>query len=513
MKLVAMRSKFDGFCPKQLWLVCFAVFVLLIFYKPLYAQTFVELPSRGPGIVNAEAVWIRSGGKLHPLVTGEVKTAGTAARTLLFRQTGRNTFNSVKTSLPDLVHGAIDVGDFNGNRLHDVVISGTGSNGQIISGIYLQNTDGTFRKAPPQLPALADGSVQFADFDRDGDLDVLISGRDASGKLHTRILRNDNGQLTDININLPGIRFGKAKWVDLNRNGFPDVFITGQTTSGLISRIYINNNGKFTESGQHFTGLKHSDVAFADFNRDGLTDFVLAGETRQGTPYTRVFLNQGNMRFTEANNQGIRQLMHVSLDTGDMDNDGFPDFVIAGESLERPYTLVYQNQKGRGFKDYLAGLPGVSNGVVRFGDYDNDGDLDLFVAGIDVCFNLIASVFRNTLDPRPPVEEERFETIPLELAAGPKYYFVFSSCYCDPEHTGKKSYHGFVSNIHQEKRDFDLTYQFNHLLITRFPGWNWADRGHRTSNAFVSVQDAEEGRRTVIGSYVADNYKVHYLNW
>jgi len=513
MKPVAMRYRFLGLRPEQLWLLCFTAFAFFGVLFPAHAQTFVELPGRNPGIVNADAVWIRSAGKLHPLVTGEIKTTGAAARTFLFRQTGRNTFNAVKVSLPDVVHGAIDVGDFSGNRLQDVIISGTGSNGQLISGIYLQNSDGTFRKAPLQIPALADGSVHFADFDRDGDLDVLISGRDAAGKLHPRILRNDNGQLTDINVNLPGIRFGKAKWIDLNRDGFPDIFITGQTASGLISRIYINNNGKFTESSQHFAGLKHSDVAFADFNRDGHMDFVIAGETRQGTPYTRVFHNQGNMRFTEANNQGIRQLMHVSLDTGDMDNDGFPDFVIAGESLERPYTLVYQNLKGRGFRDYMAGLPGLSNGVVRFGDYDNDGDLDLFVAGIDVCFNLIASVFRNTLDPRPPVEEERFETIPLELAAGPKYYFVFSSCYCDPENTGKKSYHGFVSNIHQEKRDFELTYQFNHLLISRYPGWNWADRGHRTSNAFVSVQDAEEGRRTVIGSYVADGYTVHYLNW
>jgi hypothetical protein len=70
-----------------------------------------------------------------------------------------------------------------------------------------------------------------------------------------------------------------------------------------------------------------------------------------------------------------------------------------------------------------------------------------------------------------------------------------------------------VSNIHQEKDDFNLTYKFNEILLEKFPGWPWTDRGHRTSNAFTSVKDAEEGRLQVIGGYTNDDFKIHYINW
>ncbi|MDO8898678.1 MAG: hypothetical protein Q7V19_13595, partial [Bacteroidales bacterium] len=62
------------------------------------AQLFVELPGTGQGLANANAVWLSSGGKLHPLANGETKAGTNATRTLLFRQTAKNTFVSGKTS-------------------------------------------------------------------------------------------------------------------------------------------------------------------------------------------------------------------------------------------------------------------------------------------------------------------------------------------------------------------------------------------------------------------------------
>ncbi|PKP48887.1 MAG: hypothetical protein CVT92_15680 [Bacteroidetes bacterium HGW-Bacteroidetes-1] len=497
-------------CTRSLILI--GVFVLTSQLLP--AQLFVELPNHNPGLAQAEAVWLSSGGKLHPLVSGETKAVTNSIKTLLLKQTAKNTFTTTRTNLPDFIHGSMDVADFNRDGFEDVLLSGAGPNNKTVSGIYLQQANGSFQRMNQNIPALIDGSVQFGDFDKDGDLDVLISGNDASGSLQTIVLRNDNGKLTDINAKLPGVRFGKASWGDINNNGLLDVIITGQTNSGLITRIFINNNGNYSPLQQSFPGLKHSDVAWADFNNDGYLDFIIAGETSHGMPFTRYYLGSKGMRFIEASSRGIRQLMHASIDVGDFNNDNFVDFVITGESLERPYTLVFENQNGKGFRDLVAGLPGVSNGIAKWGDYDRDGDLDLYIAGVDVCFNLISAVFRNTLDrPRDDVEVLYVETIPLELASGPYYYFVFSSCFCDPEGTGTKSYNAFVSNIHKEPVDFQLTYKFNELLINRFPGWPWSDRGHRTSNAFTSIKDAEEGRKTVIGGYSNDGFKLHYLNW
>lgn len=503
------RNIFDRFILPLILVIAY-----VIFSQSASAQVFTQLPSSGTGLANANAKWISSGGKLHPLATGEINSNGMTKRSYLFRQTARNTFSTTKTSLPDIVHGSLDVADFNKNGRHDVALTGRGHNNSLIAGIYLQQADGAFVKSQHSIPALSDGSIQFGDFDNDGDIDLLICGADANGGLKTIILRNENSRLIPINTNLPGVHFGKAVWGDANKNGYLDIIITGQSVAGPITKIFQYKNGSYEEIAQAFTGLKHSDVAWADFNKDGIMDFFIAGETRGGLPLTTWYKGSGAMRFTEGPRQGMRQLMHASVDVGDYNSDGFPDIVITGESLERPYSIVLENQKGQGFRDLVAGLPGVSNGVARFGDYDRDGDPDIFLAGVDVCYNLLSLVYRNTLDkPTEEVESLYVETIPMELSRGPYYYFVFSSCYCDPEGTGTKAYHGFVSNIHQEKQDFDLTYQFNHLLISNYPGWNWADRGHRTSNAFISLKDAEEGRKTVIGSYLADKYKVHYINW
>lgn len=488
---------------------------MLCFQSAVKAQVFVELPKQGYGMANANAAWVRLNGKLSPIVSGETKSGTSAIKTILLKQTAKNTFNQTKTRIPDFIHGGMDVADFNKDGLEDVVITGLGANNQAISGIYLQQTDGNFQNSKLNLPALIDGSVQFGDYDNDDDLDVLICGRDASGNLHTKIFRNDNGRLIDINAKLPGIRFGAAKWGDVNNDGLLDALIVGQSAAKVITKIYLYKNGNYGALEQQFQGLKHADAAWADFNNDGFLDFVVAGETHHGMPYTNYFLGSKNTVFTEASPRNLRQLMYASVDVGDFNGDQFIDIVLTGESLERPYTIVYENQKGKGFRDIVAGLPGVSNGTAKWGDYDRDGDLDLFVAGADVCFQLVGSIFRNTLNlaRESDFEEQFVESAPIDFSRGPYYYFVFSTCYCDPEGLGKKSYNAFVSNIHKETVDFELTYKFNDLLIKRFPGWNWSDRGHRTSNAFVSIKDAEEGRKTVLESYSKDNYKIFYLNW
>ncbi|MCE1201294.1 MAG: VCBS repeat-containing protein [Bacteroidia bacterium] len=487
--------------------------VSMIIPQPAFAQVFQAVTTRAPGLSNANAVWFSSGNRLHVLATGEAK-GSPSNRTLIIRQISRSEFVSQAAGLPQVVHGAVDAADFDGDGLQDIVISGFGANGQLIAGIWLQQRDGSFRKSSAQVPALAEGSAHFGDFDRDGKTDLLLTGRDAQGVARTIILKNDNGNLREIKTNLPGVRYGIALWHDVNKDGQPDILLSGQAASGLITRIYTNVNGNFRESGQSFPGLKYSTAVWADFNRDGYPDFFISGETRGGMPFSGYYLGSVSGRFTEGNKAGIRQLMHGSVDAADYNGDGWPDVVITGESLERPYTIVLENQAGKGFRDIRAGLPGVVNGVARFGDFDGNGSPDIFLAGIDVCFDLHATVYRNTLRVRPTEEEfPEPPPLPMEIAQGPKYYFVFSSCFCDPENTGKKGYHGFVSNIHQEKKDFDLNYEFNHRLISRYPGWGWADRGHRTSNAFVSTQDAEQGRQTVIARYRQDGYTIHYINW
>ncbi|MBW7846663.1 MAG: VCBS repeat-containing protein [Bacteroidales bacterium] len=496
--------------PIQLFLFTFFIFTGI----QVQAQLFVEVPRSGTPMVHSKAVWLSAGKKLHPIASGQVSGSGNQSRTILHQQRG-SSFVASASGLPDVSLGGMDVGDFNKDGLQDVIITGIGNNGKRIAGIYLQQKNGGFIKSQHQIPALSDGSVQFGDYDKDGYLDVLICGIADNGQAQTIILRNNGNSLNPVQTPLPGIRFGKALWADFSNTGRLDVLLTGKTDHEIITRLFIQQNGNFVASSPHFTPLYHSDAVSADFDNDGLLDLMIAGQAKNGYPVTKYYLNRRNYQFIEGNNNGIRQLMNASLDAGDYDGDGFTDVVITGESLERPYTLVLKNIQGKGFKDMMAGLPGLANGTARWGDFDGDGDLDLYITGIDVCYNLVGSVYRCGLSSghNLDIAESPLADVPIDFSRGPKYYFVFSSCYCDPENTGKKSYHGFVSNIHKEKKDYDLNYEFNHLLTTQFPGWNFADRGHRTSNAFTSISDAEKGRKTVIASYLEDNYTIHYLNW
>ncbi|HOI32211.1 MAG: VCBS repeat-containing protein [Bacteroidales bacterium] len=483
----------------------------------LFSQVFVVHQKNITTRIHADAAWIRGNSGLDLIVTGELAQQDMKVVTTYYFKDRNQVYKAQPKGLPDLKRASIAVGDLNKNGLADVFLSGVDSQGRFLAGIYFQQTNGNFVLSPVQVPALVDGHTEIADFDKDNDLDILLTGMDASGRSRTVILENKSGEFAIRSFDMPGVINGEARWGDANKDGFLDIFITGNWNGHPVSRLYIYKEGNYLLHPQSFPALTNSAVVWADFNNDGLNDFVLAGADVDGRPYTRLFLGNKSLYFDEQSISGFRPLKNVSMDIADFDSDGDMDLLIAGESMERPYTILYEN-KGKGiFEDFVAGLPWVSEGVVRFGDFDLDGDPDIFVMGIDVCYNLIGSIYKNTLNPEKVIEDSItniFIDSPIvDLSRGPYYYFVFSSCYCDPENSGKKDYHAFVSNIHQEKHDFDLTYIFNDLLIKRFSGWGETDRGHRTSNAFINRADAEEGRKQVIGGYQDEGFIMHYINW
>ena len=171
---------------------------------------------------------------------------------------------------------------------------------------------------------------------------------------------------------------------------------------------------------------------------------------------------------------------------------------------------------GFSFENIVAGLPGVSNGLALWGDYDRDGDMDILIAGITICYDFIGEVYNNNTDPPMKMDEESslFVDSPDIERCGPYYYYVFSSCYCDPDGDGlNKAYHMYISNVHKQYKSYELNYKFNDILVKSVPNWGDADRGYRTSNAFETLREAEEARKQVIESYKAENFSVHFFNW
>jgi hypothetical protein len=138
------------------------------------------------------------------------------------------------------------------------------------------------------------------------------------------------------------------------------------------------------------------------------------------------------------------------------------------------------------------------------------------VAGLTLCYDFIARVYKNTVN--PTVKQEEGTNIFIEATLptydlGPYYYYVFSSGYFDPTGGNNKEYHMYISNVHKEFKKYNLTYKFNDLLIKTVPNWPYSDRGHRTSNGFATYKEAEISRNQIIDSYRTGGFHIHYLNW
>lgn len=237
------------------------------------------------------------------------------------------------------------------------------------------------------------GAVVFADFDNDNDLDLFISGQDASYNEFAGIYRNDNGTFIYAGGGITGMYNCSAAAADYDLDGWMDLVMTGQDYDGNITRLYRNNgNGTFSEvqAGLYNAGA-NGDLAWADVNSDGYPDLVISGNW-----LTRLYLNNGDGTFTHTPS-GLQGMNSPSLDWGDFDNDGDPDMLMVGDAGSVGETYIYINHQGT-FERLDAQIEGAVGGMARWGDSDNDGYLDLLITGKDATLVPVSYVYRNNGD-------------------------------------------------------------------------------------------------------------------
>jgi hypothetical protein len=148
------------------------------------------------------------------------------------------------------------------------------------------------------------GAAQsLADYDRDGDLDAAVCGHYQSApnvlaRPTTRILRNDGGALVDSGIRVTDVGYCALAWGDPNRDGYPDLFLTGSTRSDYASQLWMNwGGGQFSlrHDMDALPDLYSPGAAWGDANNDGYEDLAVAGNNG-GQPYAVLFLSDGGFR-------------------------------------------------------------------------------------------------------------------------------------------------------------------------------------------------------------------------
>jgi hypothetical protein len=233
------------------------------------------------------------------------------------------------------------------------------------------------------------GSIDWGDYNNDGYLDILMTGYGTYAK--TKIYKNNkNGTFLDLNISLADVYYSSAKWGDFDNDGDLDILISGSD----VTKIYRNDgNDMFTDINANLVNLEKSSVAWGDFNNDGRLDVLVSGDDGYGNPVTKLYENEGNNIFTEINSNIIPVIANIAL--GDYDNDGNLDVLLTGSDTKtsNAITKIYRNDGNAVFTDINVKIPNYSRSSCAFGDYDNDGDLDILIAGTNTIN--ISKIYRN----------------------------------------------------------------------------------------------------------------------
>ena len=257
-------------------------------------------------------------------------------------------------------------------------------------------------------------SCAWIDYDNDGYLDLFVANREGENNF---LYQNDgNGSFTKITadpiVSDGGGSYG-CSWGDYDNDGFIDLFVANHNDDNVDNFLYRNNgdntfrkiiNGSIVNDG----GNSRS-CSWVDFDNDGYIDLYVTNGTGFSTFNNFLYQNLGNGLFSKITDEIISTENANSHGCmwGDYDNDGDEDLFISNFNSN---NLLYRNDISEGSKFLQitdnaitgSGLESISG---SWGDYDNDRDLDLFVANSEVANGLL----RNDGTPDVPEQANFFK--------------------------------------------------------------------------------------------------------
>jgi hypothetical protein len=333
------------------------------------------------------------------------------------------------------------VGDYNNDGFEDLFVTYFGQN-----KLYRNNGDGTFTDITKEAGLLNDvprwgAGCTFVDYNRDGHLDLFVSNylqfdfkripkpgtnsnctwkgvpvecgpRGLPPGYHSLYRNNGDGTFTDVSkqAGISELResYGMtAVAADLNEDGWPDIFVACDSTPSLL--LINSGKGTFAEEGV-LRGVALSEdgmeqagmgVGIGDYDLDGHLDIF---KTHFAEDTNGLYHNDGKGNFedvTRAAKIGV-ETHYICWGAGmiDLDNDGLPDLFMTTGSVypqiektlpqypNKGPRVVFRNLGNGAFEELVqeAG-PGVaaahcSRGCA-FGDFDNDGDVDILVVNLN----------------------------------------------------------------------------------------------------------------------------------
>lgn len=359
----------------------------LVFIPSTLLSQFVEVPSGFPNNARGLIVWgdFDNDGDIDLLMSSNV-----SGGMKLYLNNGEGSFTQTANIFPSIANSSITCGDIDNDGDLDILFQYQPV-GRV--GIMINDGNGNFLDQPIQVSSFSSDNISLVDYDSDGDLDVFSI--ENQSETTAVIYRNDgNNTFTEIYSGIMGLNYSSVDWGDYDNDGYADLLISGMIQQQRISKIYHNNgDSSFTDINAGLVGIGSGEAAWGDYDNDGNMDIILAGYALSG-PITRLYRNNGNHTFSNII-AGFTGLAYGSTDWGDYDNDGDIDILLTGFNLSDPHqSLVFRNDGNGAFYDLSAGIEGVWHSSAAWCDIDNDGDLDFVLTG-DAQSGYTTKVYRN----------------------------------------------------------------------------------------------------------------------
>ncbi|MCY4159912.1 MAG: FG-GAP-like repeat-containing protein [Bacteroidetes bacterium] len=297
--------------------------------------------------------------------------------------------------------------DFNRDGLIDIVVSGRIHNGsnfdtrplQGVTYLYQGGSSTSFRAVSSNLLGVYGGRVSAADIDGDGDEDLLIMGLRNPEEIVASFYYNVGGTFEPVIFPFEPLAMGDVEWADIDNDGDLDLAISGVSSTGAFrTKLYRNNGrGDFSEYASSLPGLAFSAMDWGDYDNDGDLDLALSGGQFHGTKYFEPVVQIWRNDSGRLVDSGIQlaSVMHGDLAWGDYDSDGGLDLVVVGRTGLRNERSGLIYRNEEGNLIPRISISGAAASNAIWGDYDGDNDLDMMIAGSNVSANPLMRIYRN----------------------------------------------------------------------------------------------------------------------
>jgi PKD repeat protein len=363
---------------------------------------FTDTKISTPAISQIISKWgdLDNDGDLDLVVSGFTGIAE-SPYTRIFQNDNETNFTEINGVLLELKESSIDLNDYDKDGDLDILMTGADASENKMTIIYRNTGDLTFSIVSTDLPGISKGIAVWGDYDNDSDLDILLTGEDQESNPFSKIYRNDGNDIfTDASFKLKQLKLSSAIWGDLDNDNYNDLVLSGKDIN-LQTHTYIYKNtggADLSIVSQNLAGISSGMIRLNDLDCDGYLDILLSG-----IEGTYIYINNDNFVFSGNGQNFPTNYSYGALDCGDINNDGTVDLItIEQDNFTWDYIKVYLNTGTGSFNPLNVKFPTfndrINNPLCSLGDFDNDDDLDIVITGSNQNGTKFISVFNNNFN-------------------------------------------------------------------------------------------------------------------